>query len=76
MSQQHWTMELNNFCAKNRMTCSWVEGQCGPRNAPTWTVSAFINGIEYGRGSSLTKTAAKEIAAETALRSLWQQRGF
>ncbi|KAH9897936.1 hypothetical protein C8Q73DRAFT_788159 [Cubamyces lactineus] len=76
MSQQHWTMELNNFCQKNHLACTWVERQSGPLNAPTWTAFAYINGMEYGRGSSLRKTEAKELAAETALRVLWQQRGF
>ncbi|RPD65040.1 hypothetical protein L227DRAFT_571490 [Lentinus tigrinus ALCF2SS1-6] len=49
--------------------------QSGPQNAPTWTASVYVGGVEYGRGSANNLGGAREIAAEMALRALWSQRG-
>ncbi|KAI0328736.1 hypothetical protein GY45DRAFT_1325876 [Cubamyces sp. BRFM 1775] len=75
MAQVDWPMELNNYCQKNKITMSWNQTSIGPQNAATWTVLAIIGGTEYGRGSARNSKQAKAIAAEMALRALWQQRG-
>ncbi|KAI0715082.1 hypothetical protein C8Q76DRAFT_729525 [Earliella scabrosa] len=75
----HWRMQFNNYCQRNNLQAyvSWPNPmQTGPQNAPTWTASVYFNGIEYGRGSANTVGAAREIAAEMALKALWSQRGY
>ncbi|KAL1951237.1 hypothetical protein VTO73DRAFT_386 [Trametes versicolor] len=52
---QHWRMEMNNYIQQNRLAnVQWTEGRTGPQNAPTWTASLWIGGVEYGRGSALS----------------------
>ncbi|KAI0639875.1 hypothetical protein C8Q77DRAFT_1152810 [Trametes polyzona] len=78
MSQQRatdWRMELNNFAQRHHLVPEWHEVCFGPGNAPTWTASVFFNGVEYGRGSATNLGAAKEIAAEQAMRTLWAAYG-
>ncbi|KAG0707581.1 hypothetical protein DFH29DRAFT_1066282 [Suillus ampliporus] len=52
----------------------WEGVRDGPDNNPTWTFIAYIDDIEYGRGSGSNKGTAKEIAAGVAfmqLRTQW-----
>ncbi|KAI9066158.1 hypothetical protein FKP32DRAFT_411387 [Trametes sanguinea] len=65
-----WWLELHNYCQNSRLQLSKQETQRGPQNNPTWIVSLFVNGVEYGRGESLQKGAARQLAAEMALRVL------
>ncbi|KAI0756539.1 hypothetical protein C8Q80DRAFT_1264584 [Daedaleopsis nitida] len=76
---EHWRMQFNNYLQRNNLTpyVRWGQPmQTGPQNAPTWTISVFFNQIEYGRGSAINVGAARELAAEMALRALWSQRGY
>ncbi|KAI0800804.1 hypothetical protein C8Q74DRAFT_445503 [Fomes fomentarius] len=78
LKMDHWRMQLNNYCQRNNLQhfVAWSNPvQTGPQNAPTWTISVFFNQVEYGRGSAINVGAAREIAAEMALRALWSQRG-
>lgn len=72
----HPRMTLNN----------WVQGRfgraddltseellTGPRHAATWVVIVYFRGIEYGRGTSTKKNAAKDQAAERALAALQER---
>ncbi|KAI1794012.1 hypothetical protein LXA43DRAFT_187619 [Ganoderma leucocontextum] len=71
-------MQFNNYIQRNGLQNFVYWGspqQSGPGGAPTWTISVYFNQTEYGRGSSTRVDAAKEIAAEQALRALWGQRG-
>ncbi|KAI0778654.1 hypothetical protein BD413DRAFT_609235 [Trametes elegans] len=70
----HWRMELNNYAQKQRIAISWQEISTGPKNAPTWIVTVFINGQQYGRAESAVKASARELAAEQALSILWASR--
>ncbi|KAI0361112.1 hypothetical protein OH77DRAFT_1516127 [Trametes cingulata] len=74
---EHWRMDLNNYVQINNLGpyVQWTQHQTGPRNAPTWTATVIFNGVEYGRGSATNLGAAREIAAEQALRALWYHRG-
>ncbi|KAI0375472.1 hypothetical protein BV20DRAFT_1048603 [Pilatotrama ljubarskyi] len=73
---EHWRMEFNNYVQVNNLgpSVQWTQVQTGPRNAPTWTASVFLDGVEHGRGSATNLGAAREIAAEQALRALWNMR--
>ncbi|EMD32117.1 hypothetical protein CERSUDRAFT_119088 [Gelatoporia subvermispora B] len=51
-------------------TISWSVTQSGPRHAPMWTASVYIQGVLYGTGASANRDAAKEIAAAQALAAL------
>ncbi|THU76771.1 hypothetical protein K435DRAFT_132914 [Dendrothele bispora CBS 962.96] len=50
--------------------CSYREWSSGPPYAPFWDVTAFINGRQYGKGSSSAKNEAKENASRMALQRL------
>ncbi|OSC96479.1 hypothetical protein PYCCODRAFT_1441045 [Trametes coccinea BRFM310] len=65
-----WWLELNNYCQTNRLAWSKEERQTGPQAHPTWTIYVYINGVEYGRGSGLSKSSARQEAAQRALRVL------
>lgn len=45
-----------------------------PRHAESTEFGVAVDGLEYGRGSALNVGAAREIAAEQALRTLWAAR--
>ncbi|KAI0671397.1 hypothetical protein C8Q78DRAFT_770206 [Trametes maxima] len=63
----HFVMQLNNYAQTNRLVVTWVELQIGPSTAPTWQCTAYVNGVQCGRGHGVNKSAAREIAAEAAL---------
>ncbi|KAI0354235.1 hypothetical protein OH77DRAFT_1521867 [Trametes cingulata] len=71
MSEQY-RMALNDYIQKNKLSgeVRWEQTQSGPQNAATWTASVFFRGVEYGRGSATSLGAARELAAEQALRAL------
>ncbi|RDX51963.1 hypothetical protein K466DRAFT_593064 [Polyporus arcularius HHB13444] len=76
---EHWRMQFNNYVQRNGLVpyVAWPQpAQTGPQNAPTWTASVYINGVEYGRGSAISLGGAREVAAEMALRALWSTRGY
>ncbi|KIK70485.1 hypothetical protein GYMLUDRAFT_150255, partial [Collybiopsis luxurians FD-317 M1] len=61
--------------AKNRLhALSWLESFSGPRHAPQWTCVCKINGQEKGRGTGGQKQAARDIAANQALRVLIDEK--
>ncbi|KAI0369341.1 hypothetical protein BV20DRAFT_1053378 [Pilatotrama ljubarskyi] len=69
---EHWRMALNDYIQKNNLGAhvQWTQTQAGPQNALSWTACVFFRGVEYGRGSATTLGAARELAAEQALRAL------
>ncbi|KAI0677731.1 hypothetical protein C8Q78DRAFT_1004104 [Trametes maxima] len=69
-----WVLQLNNYCQKNRLSAALEKCMVGPQNAPSWTAKYLINGVELGRGSATTTQEAKVLAAEMALKALWQGR--
>ncbi|EJD52824.1 hypothetical protein AURDEDRAFT_158549 [Auricularia subglabra TFB-10046 SS5] len=48
----------------------WREYTEGPRHAPLWTVVAYYNGVEYGKGTAASKTVARSQAARATLQNL------
>ncbi|KAG1771289.1 hypothetical protein EDD22DRAFT_864216 [Suillus occidentalis] len=57
--------------AANHMRWEFFQG--GAQHETIWTCIAYIDDIEYGRGSGSDKGTAKEIAAGVALRQLQGQ---
>jgi len=46
---------------------TWEETQAGPNESDDWLVIAYVNEIEYGRGTSTSKDDAAEKAAQQVL---------
>ncbi|KIM80610.1 hypothetical protein PILCRDRAFT_822349 [Piloderma croceum F 1598] len=68
-----YKMELNNYLQirfRSTASLSWVYERVGPDHALQWTAIAYINNIEYGRGTNSQKGAAAEIAAYQTLVAL------
>ncbi|OSX66567.1 hypothetical protein POSPLADRAFT_1133052, partial [Postia placenta MAD-698-R-SB12] len=69
----HWRMQLNNWL-QNRYRSTdlltWNTSPSGQRHNAVWTAVAYINGVEYGRGTGPSQGAAKEVAAQKALDAL------
>ncbi|KAJ3483497.1 hypothetical protein NLI96_g6279 [Meripilus lineatus] len=65
-------MKLNNYLqnhgGKERLT--WKEETAGPQSGVSWTMIAYIDGVEHGRGTETSKGKAKEIACEQAYKAL------
>ncbi|KAG2076780.1 hypothetical protein BDR04DRAFT_1148508 [Suillus decipiens] len=71
-------LELNNLLQQRYGPSAathlrWESVKIGADNNPTWTFIAFIDSIEYGRGSGGSKGSAKEVAAGVALMQLRKQ---
>ncbi|KAG1757056.1 hypothetical protein EDB19DRAFT_1655539 [Suillus lakei] len=71
-------MGLNNllqqrFGASAATHLRWESVRNGTDNKPTWIFIAYVDDIEYGRGSGSDKGTAKEVAAGAALRQLRRQ---
>ncbi|PPQ95241.1 hypothetical protein CVT26_014932 [Gymnopilus dilepis] len=64
---------LNNFCQHLKLTLTFGLEETGPQNQPEWKSVAYINDVEYGRGSGSTKGDAKKVAAEAALTQMKKQ---
>ncbi|KAJ1301538.1 hypothetical protein OPQ81_008786 [Rhizoctonia solani] len=62
-------MTLNNILQRQGRTNSllWKESSAGPAHHPTWTVTAFIDRVEYGYGVCTRKMDARQEAARKAL---------
>ncbi|KAF5375261.1 hypothetical protein D9758_000531 [Tetrapyrgos nigripes] len=71
------TAALNNYLqAKGQLhSLSWVEAFTGPRHAPTWTMTAKINGEVYATASAMHKNVARDIAATETLTKLREREG-
>ncbi|KAK0207568.1 hypothetical protein IW262DRAFT_1469367 [Armillaria fumosa] len=69
-SQKHYRQDLNNYAIRAGLTLTYEETSSGPLNAVTWTVTAYIGGVEHGKGVSTSKGQAKEIAAYNAMVTL------
>ncbi|KAJ6601391.1 hypothetical protein DFH09DRAFT_1127657 [Mycena vulgaris] len=63
----HSRTELNNVAARRGQTLVYADSSIGPLDRPQWTSIVYLNGYEYGRGSSSTKGEAREGAAHQAL---------
>ncbi|KAJ7651476.1 hypothetical protein DFH06DRAFT_1187036 [Mycena polygramma] len=75
MSQQqtppnHYRTTLNNVGQAWGRLIEYADSQTGPLNAAQWTSIAYVDRIEYGRGSGSTKGSARERAARKALVAL------
>ncbi|KIM76683.1 hypothetical protein PILCRDRAFT_826077 [Piloderma croceum F 1598] len=69
-------VQLNNYVQqmyKNSTSLSWDIQQQGPEHQPSWEAVAYINHVEYGRGTASRKDLASEEAARQALVNL---RGY
>lgn len=68
----HQRMKLNNVLQQYRTlgSLTWEEIQQGPLHDPTWTAIAYLNEIEWGRGTGRSRGAAKEQAAGRVLAAL------
>ncbi|KZT08417.1 uncharacterized protein LAESUDRAFT_811503 [Laetiporus sulphureus 93-53] len=77
MSTSEWRMQLNNWLQANskRNALTWDVSTSGPKHAPTWTAIAYIDGVQYGRGTGVSRNVATEIAAEQTLTALKRQTG-
>ncbi|KAH9920090.1 uncharacterized protein B0H18DRAFT_1122184 [Fomitopsis serialis] len=67
-----YRLRLNNYLQANPAVgpLTRQESSEGPSSNATWTVVAFLKGVEYGRGVARTKAEATEIAAERVLTEL------
>ncbi|KAK0470439.1 uncharacterized protein EV420DRAFT_115004 [Desarmillaria tabescens] len=66
--QRHYRQDLNNHAIQAGLALTYGDPTAeGPQNSIIWTVIAYIDGIEHGRGSSSSKGQAKEIAAYNAM---------
>ncbi|CUA76296.1 hypothetical protein RSOLAG22IIIB_06203 [Rhizoctonia solani] len=65
-------MTLNNILQRQGRTSAllWRESSDGPAHDPTWTVTAFIDRVEYGYGVCARKMDARQEAARKALQAL------
>ncbi|CEL53812.1 hypothetical protein RSOLAG1IB_06593 [Rhizoctonia solani AG-1 IB] len=65
-------MTLNNILQRQGRTNAllWKETSAGPAHDPTWTVTAFIDRVEYGYGICTRKMDARQEAARKALEAL------
>ncbi|KIY48761.1 hypothetical protein FISHEDRAFT_73347 [Fistulina hepatica ATCC 64428] len=74
MENQHidGSVLLNNYLqAKNRLNALNYEAYMeGPRNAPTWTVRAKIDGVVRGSACGKQRHIARDLAARQALNFL------
>lgn len=75
---EHNRLGLNNLLQQRYGTSAathlrWESFKDGADHNPTWTFIAYIDDIEYGRGSGSDKGTAKEMAAGVALRQLQGQ---
>ncbi|KII94024.1 hypothetical protein PLICRDRAFT_50015 [Plicaturopsis crispa FD-325 SS-3] len=73
MSEQQWRMTLNNFVQRRGIQNNIAWGDpvsVGALHAPSWTITVYYKGVQYGRGTGATISQAKEIAAQQAYRSL------
>ncbi|KAI0094496.1 hypothetical protein BDY19DRAFT_988332 [Irpex rosettiformis] len=71
----HWRLQLNNLLQRSYGTAAlrWECQQFGPQHTAPWTVVAYINGVEYGRGQGHTQGDAKERAANMAYSGLFAE---
>ncbi|KZT21391.1 hypothetical protein NEOLEDRAFT_1099326 [Neolentinus lepideus HHB14362 ss-1] len=69
---EHARMRLNNVLQgplrDRRLT--WEDYSEGPPHNVTWTSIAYLNNIEWGRGTGPSRGAAKENAARAVLDAL------
>ncbi|THV06577.1 hypothetical protein K435DRAFT_849048 [Dendrothele bispora CBS 962.96] len=72
MTTPKFATQLNNYFQEKNggdtSPISYQESSSGPADAPTWTI--IFSGVEKGRGSALTKNAAREEASKKALEAL------
>lgn len=71
----HWRLHLNNLLQASLGTHAlrWEAYQDGPQNVAPWVAIAYIQNVEWSRGSAHTLGAAKEEAARRAYRILYRQ---
>jgi len=72
----HWRLLLNNLLQVSLGTAAlrWDTFQDGPQlNVAPWVAVAYIQNVEWGRGSAHNLAAAKEEAARRAYRALHKQ---
>ncbi|KAK0193206.1 hypothetical protein F5146DRAFT_1029594 [Armillaria mellea] len=68
--QKQYRQDLNNHAIRAGLTLTYEEASSGPQNSVTWTVIAYIGGVEHGTGVSTSKGRAKEIASYKAMVAL------
>ncbi|ESK96212.1 hypothetical protein Moror_7202 [Moniliophthora roreri MCA 2997] len=66
----HPRTDLNNHLQRLGRTAQWTDSVSGPKQAPTWTSTVYIDGMAYGSGQANTKGAAQDLAAQQALDTL------
>ncbi|KAF7366754.1 hypothetical protein MSAN_00933600 [Mycena sanguinolenta] len=64
------TIWLNNVAQRFRWFVTSESSWTGPQDNPTWTVVAYVNNVEYGRGSGGSKGSARENASKEVLLTL------
>ncbi|KAK7007019.1 DRBM domain-containing protein [Favolaschia claudopus] len=68
--QPHPRTTLNNVAQQWGSIVTYEDSSTGPLNNPTWTAIVYLNGIEHGRANGATRSAARDRAAQAALRAL------
>ncbi|TFK53658.1 hypothetical protein OE88DRAFT_1655880 [Heliocybe sulcata] len=70
--QNHHRMALNNWLQGHPRfgKVTWAQSQGGLQHDPVWSATAYVRGIEYGKGMGTTLGEAKEKAAYAALAAL------
>ncbi|KIJ97679.1 hypothetical protein K443DRAFT_681319 [Laccaria amethystina LaAM-08-1] len=61
---------LNNNCQRDKRSIEYIESHEGPSHRKIWTLTVFVDRIEYGKGIGETKATAKAAAAKAALECL------
>ncbi|KAF9786709.1 hypothetical protein BJ322DRAFT_667790 [Thelephora terrestris] len=61
----HWRMQLNNYLQVNggAQRLRYLDVPSGPAHKPTWSCTAYIDGVPYAAGTGTEKGEAREVAA-------------
>ncbi|KAK0199447.1 hypothetical protein DFS33DRAFT_1388593 [Desarmillaria ectypa] len=68
--QRQYRQDLNNHANQAGLKLTYEATSSGPQHSVTWTIIAYIGGVEHGKGTSSNKSHAKEIAAYKAMETL------
>ncbi|KAK0473873.1 hypothetical protein IW261DRAFT_658200 [Armillaria novae-zelandiae] len=66
-TQRDYRVELNNLCIQAGWVLVFEDTSTGPQHNVTWSSTATINGVAYGKGTAKTSRAARAEASRQTL---------